>query len=192
MSYAHDFGKRGTTFEIKEEGFLKMIKRKLAVIDHQAEHQKMKNFAKKRIENPTAVKGIHRAEEKRIFYHDPSYMSMEDIVLPCGKILHRAGTNVNPLDHIKLERRLFFVDGRDTLQIKWLKDKLTEKSKDEQLIQNRTILIGGRILDLQNEIGQSMYFDQAGELTNKFGIKAVPAIVEQEGNRLKIVEVKID
>jgi len=34
-----------------------------------------------------------------------------------------------------------------------------------------------------------MYFDQQGVLTTKLGIKAVPAIVEQSGLRLKVTEV---
>jgi conjugal transfer pilus assembly protein TraW len=35
------------------------------------------------------------------------------------------------------------------------------------------------------------YFDQNGNLTRKFEIKSVPAIVEQEGKMLKISEVVI-
>ena len=36
-----------------------------------------------------------------------------------------------------------------------------------------------------------LYFDQGGNLTNKFGIKAVPAVVEQEGKMLKVREVAL-
>ena len=35
------------------------------------------------------------------------------------------------------------------------------------------------------------YFDQNGELTGKFGIKASSAMVLQEGLRTKIVEIEL-
>ena len=58
------------------------------------------------------------------------------------------------------------------------------------------ILVGGSVFKLQELLGQEhadkVYFDQAGELTTKFGIKASPAIVEQEGLRLKIEEIVIN
>jgi conjugal transfer pilus assembly protein TraW len=36
-----------------------------------------------------------------------------------------------------------------------------------------------------------LYFDQGGGLTSKFNIKAVPAVVEQEGKMLKVREVAL-
>jgi hypothetical protein len=36
-----------------------------------------------------------------------------------------------------------------------------------------------------------VYFDQAGELTTKFGIKASPAVVVQDGLMLKIEELSL-
>lgn len=36
-----------------------------------------------------------------------------------------------------------------------------------------------------------VYFDQKGELTSRFGIKHVPALVKGEGKFLKIIEEKI-
>ena len=36
----------------------------------------------------------------------------------------------------------------------------------------------------------SVYFDQQGALTSKFGITQVPAMVSQEGLRLRIDELK--
>jgi conjugal transfer pilus assembly protein TraW len=37
----------------------------------------------------------------------------------------------------------------------------------------------------------SVYFDQQGVLTTKFGITQVPALVSQEGMRLRIDEFKV-
>ena len=79
----------------------------------------------------------------------------EDAVLPCGQILHKAGTKVNPLEH----------------------------------------LVGGSALKLKEELDKEhvdkVYFDQAGELTTKFDIKASPAIAWQEDFRIRIEEIKL-
>lgn len=93
-----------------------------------------------------------------------------------------------------LSRRLIFVDGRDQLQVTWLKEQILDKSTIDRdnKIEDRIILVGGKILDLQEELSTLLYFDQAGELTSKFSIKFVPAIVEQEGKSLKVTEICID
>ena len=58
------------------------------------------------------------------------------------------------------------------------------------------ILVAGSIFKLQELLGAEhagkVYFDQNGELTKKFGIKGSPAIVEQEGFKLKIEEVMVN
>jgi conjugal transfer pilus assembly protein TraW len=46
-------------------------------------------------------------------------------------------------------------------------------------------------LELQENLNRELYFDQAGEITSRLGIKHVPAIVEAEMDKLKINEVKI-
>lgn len=191
---AKDFGQYGSVFVIKEEGFIAMIQRKLQQVDIEYHNRQMLEIAKERVTNPLPVIAISRAVKVREFYYDPTYILAEDIVLPCGKILYKAGVRVNPLDHMDLSRRLIFVDGRDQLQVTWLKEQILDKSTIDRdnKIEDRIILVGGKILDLQEELGTLLYFDQAGELTSKFGIKFVPAIVEQEGKSLKVTEICID
>lgn len=193
---AKDFGKMGHTFEIKEEGFLAMINRKLKNIDIEKEQTKMTEHARKKIEEPEAVFGITKATRHRYFTFDPTYTLEEDIKLPCGKLLHAAGTKVNPLEKMDFDRKLYFIDARDKTQLKWLKHEvqkilpqLTEKNKEK-----RIILTGGRPIELMDELGIEIYFDQFGELTKKFGILHVPAVLEQEPDQkvLQIREVYID
>ena len=49
--------------------------------------------------------------------------------------------------------------------------------------------VAGSPLKLKEELKQDVYFDQSGELSKRFGIKASPALLVQEGNQLKITEV---
>lgn len=203
---AKDFGKAGQTFEVVEEGFIEMVKRRLSEIDIDTAKAKMQGIAQDRTNNPVAIAGITRATETKEFYFDPSIVVEEDILLPGGKVLHKAGTRVNPLDHMNLDRRMIFIDGRDESQIEWLESELKklehhdakramEAAKNNTtapIIINRVILTGGKIMELQKQLTRELYFDQAGELTDRFGIKAVPAIAVQEGSMIRIKEIAID
>jgi len=197
---ARDFGKYGVTTEIKEEGFLAMILRKLKAVDMDKEQKKMQKLAQDRINEPAPVVGITRTVSARSFTFDPTYTAPEDVYLPCGKLLHAAGTKVNPLDYMHLARKMIFIDARDKAQEKWLKNQIEEQGKEfeakkdggeaekEELV---AILTAGSPLKLQEKLGQGIYFDQNGELTSKFGIKQVPAVVTQENKLLRIEEIYI-
>ena len=200
-SSAVDLGNISHTFPVVEEGFVAMIKRKLGNVDISSERLKMERIARDRIENPPAVEGIKPATQDRVFYYDPTYTLEEDAVLPCGKVLYTAGTKVNPLDHMDLDRRMLFVDARVKTEVEWLKEQILDPAKREdnnKNIEDRIILVGGSVFKLKDELEligaehrEKVYFDQAGELTGKFEIKATPAIAQQEGRTLKIEEVRI-
>ena len=68
-------------------------------------------------------------------------------------------------------------------------------SDQKEPIEDRIILVGGSVFKLKEELGKEhenkIYFDQQGELTTKFNIKASPAVAVQDRLRLKIEEVKL-
>lgn len=188
-----DFGNLGANYPVAEESILLMFQKKLGALDLKKEEERMRKVAEERVKNPAPVSGIVPAKETREFWHDPTYILTEDAVLPCGRVLYRAGTAVNPLDYMDLDRRLFFVDGREEKQVEWLKSRLLpDSSSGENKIEDRIILVGGSPVELQDKLGFEVYFDQAGELTTRFGIKGSPALAEQDGKKLKIVEVALD
>lgn len=196
LALAKDLGKVANTFEIIEEPFSVMMKRKLEQIDMEKERKKMESIARDRVENPIPVAGIIESQESRTFYYDPTYTLEEDAVLPCGKVLYKAGTKVNPLDHMDLNRRLFFVDSRKENQIEWLEGQLNNPiNNQKEIIEDRIILVGGSVFKLKEKLGEKhadkIYFDQSGELTTKFGIKAVPAVALQEDKKIRIDEIFI-
>ena len=168
---ATDFGTQGASFKVIEEPFIQMMKNRMEKVDMEAKKEEIQKRAKYKVENPNPVKNIKPATKDRTFYFDPSYTLDKDAVLPCGKILHKAGATVNPLEHMDLNRRMFFVDGRNNDQIEWLKEQLKTPSPkvNNQIIEDRVILIGGSVFKLKEELGDSdedkVYFDQGGELT---------------------------
>ena len=195
-AFGVDLGKRATSFEIKEEGFVAMMKRKIAKIDMEAEREKMGKIAEERVNNPTPVAGMSRATKTQSFYYDPTYTLDKDAVLQCGKILHKAGTKVNPLEHMDLNRRLFFIDSRDKHQVEWLEEQLNNPAPDQKQVpvEDRVILVGGSVFKLKEilpEHADKVYFDQHGELTSKFKIKHSPAIAEQDGLKIRIDEINL-
>ena len=195
--YAVDLGKVGNTFRIEEEAFTAMMKRKLEAVDMEKERKKIEKIARDKIENPAPVKGISAATEERTFYFDPTYILDKDVVLPNGTILHKAGTTVNPLEHMNLNRRLFFIDSRQQEQVEWLKEQLNNPVADQkELVEDRIILVGGSVFKLKEELNQNhadkVFFDQHGELTTKFTIKHSPAIAYQEGLKIRIDEILLD
>lgn len=191
--FAMDFGNRGANYPVVEESILLGLQRKFAELDLKKEEERMRSIAEERIRNPIPVSGIIPAKETREFWHDPTYILTEDAVLPCGRVLYKAGTRVNPLDYMNLDRRLFFIDGREEKQLEWLKDQLLPgSSSGAKKIENRIILVGGSPPEVQDKLGFEVYFDQGGELTTRFGIRGSPAVAEQAGKNLKIVEVAVD
>jgi conjugal transfer pilus assembly protein TraW len=183
---AKDFGKAGSTFEIKEEGFLEMIYRKLKQLDLEKEQQKMQKIVVKKVETPNPVVGIEKATKNRSFTYDPTYTLEEDIYLPDGKVLHAKGTKINPLDQISMTKRLVFIDARDGEQIDWFKKQASRGNFREN---DKLILVAGRPFEVSKELEREVYFDQHGQLTTKFGIKAVPAVVAQERKDDKVLQV---
>jgi conjugal transfer pilus assembly protein TraW len=58
-------------------------------------------------------------------------------------------------------------------------------------LEAKVVLVGGKPLELEKELETPIYFDQFGELTSKFKIAFVPAIVEQDGKYLKVTETYV-
>jgi conjugal transfer pilus assembly protein TraW len=92
---------------------------------------------------------------------------------------------VNPLDIVSLSRHLFFFDARDAGQLARAREVLERYQGKVKLI-----LTGGSHLELARKWKQPIYYDQQGALTGKLRIRQVPALVSQEGRRLRIDEIR--
>ena len=71
--------------------------------------------------------------------------------------------------------------------------KLVLKVNDDGIVERGAtpILVGGSYIDLMKAWNTPVYYDQEGTLVRKLGITGVPAIVSQEGSRLRIDEVTV-
>jgi conjugal transfer pilus assembly protein TraW len=150
----------------------------------------MEDLAKARatesIRSPKPVPGLHRVQTARTFYFDPTFTVDRNITDERGSLLFPAGMKMNPLDVVSLSKHLLFFDARDPRQVAKAKELI-----DVYQGRVKPILVGGSYLDLMKSWNRQVFYDQEGTLVRKLGITAVPAIVSQEGSRLRIDEVVI-
>lgn len=186
LMHAKNFGQHGTIFEITERHLLKIMMAKLHAMQESGEmeqhKQKIITKVTQGIQRPLPVSGLQRAQEQRVSYFDPTLTIQEDILDHHSKVVVAKGTTVNPLDTVSWGKPLVFFDADDPDQLSWA----MQYHQDAEFV-----LVKGAPLDLQSQLNKVVYFDQSGSLVQKFNIQALPAVVSQDGPRLKIEEVKL-
>jgi len=187
---ATNLGTIGPTYPVAEKNLLDVIMARLRAKEASGELKRHEQEARDRaayaVNNPRPVDGLRRAQAARTFYFDPSFTLQSNVVDSTGAVLFPAGTRKNPLEVVSLSKHLLFFDARDPGQV----------ARARELIEHyqgkvKPILVGGSYLDLMKRWNKPVFYDQDGTLVRKFGIAAVPAIVSQEGQRLRIDEVPV-
>ncbi len=187
-AHAQDLGVIGPVYPIAEPSLLEVILARLREAESTGVLGRLQRDSQARVkrgvEEPAPVAGITKTTRPRSFYYDPSIVVPYAITDAEGKVIVAPGTRVNPLDTVSLSMQLVFIDGRDATQI----------GRAQQLLRApgakvKVILTGGSYLDLMRRWKLPVFFDQQGNLTGKLGIRHVPAIVTQDGKRLRIDEV---
>ncbi len=193
-SFTLDLGQFGHTFPIIEQSLSEVILAKLQKLEASgdlAKHQKIiQDKVLNHVKNPKSVAGIRNALAKKQFHYNPEITLNNDLKDHKGTIIYPAGTTVNPLDTRPMTKPLLFIDGSDHRQIAWAQGQLQNNPLA------KVILVKGSPFDpqLQGAMGERpIFFDQGGKITQKLGIKEVPAIVTQDGSQLLIsIEVPND
>lgn len=183
---ARDYGQRGTVFPVIERDLLEQIHSRLTQMERSGETARLNEDLKRRtiarVNRPDPVAGIVRASEARRWQFDPTITLAADIRGAKGELIHAAGTRVNPLDSVGLRADLLFLDGDDPDQLAWAL---------KQTVNAKLILVKGAPLELMKARQRRFYFDQSGKLTERFGIRSVPARVRQQGRLLEISEIAL-
>lgn len=189
-SRATDLGTLGPTYEITEPHLLRMIEQRLRDKERSGELARIEQEARARgtdaVRNPQPVAGVHLTRTARSFYFDPTFTLDRNILGSKGELLFAAGTRKNPLEVVSLSRHLLFFDARDMRQVHRARELM---ARYEGKV--KPILTGGSYLDLMKAWRIPVYYDQQGALTRRLGITQVPALVSQEGQRLRIDELEV-
>jgi conjugal transfer pilus assembly protein TraW len=180
----------GPTYPIVEKDMVEEIERSLRHKERTGELSALQkeaiNRAQSSIERPKVVTQVPKTVKPRTRYFDPSFVVPETIKDHEGRIIALKGSKVNPLDYVAMSTHLVFIDGDDTKQVR-LSDQLHKLYKG----QIKTVLVRGAPLELTRRLGYQIYFDQGSTLTKKLDIAAVPSLVSQEGNKLRIDELEV-
>ena len=187
-TYARDLGVIGPVYAIAEPSLIEVIQAKLREMQANGALARLQQDSQSRIrrevEQPAPVAGITKTTRARTFHFDPSIEVPYPILDAEGRVIVAPGTRVNPLDTVSLSRALLFIDARDASQL----DR-AQRLLEERKGQMKLILTGGSYLELMRRWKLRVFYDQKGHLTSQLGIRHVPALVTQDGNRLRIDEL---
>lgn len=182
---ARDYGQQGAVWSIAEPDLLKQIHARLTQLERTGEtarlNEQLKQRTIARINRPLPVVGLVQASIERTWRFDPTITVERDIADNRGRVIVAAGTRVNPLDTVPLRSPLVFLDGDEPAQLAWALKRFGSTPA-------KLILVKGAPLELMKASQRRFYFDQGGTLVKRFGIRAVPASVEQQGRFLVITE----
>lgn len=187
---AKDFGVFGETWEIKEPDAVEEIQNKIESLAKsgkiQEHNNKIVEQTKQKVNRPAPVLFLKATVIPRAYSYDPNFSHPMDLKDQNGEIFYKAGTRINPLDYVTLRYELLFLDGDDKEQVEWAVAR-----HREALVKPLLILIRGEPLKLSQMHKVEFYFDQFGEMSKKFGLKQVPAVMKQDGKKLLIQEIKL-
>ncbi len=182
---AKDLGTFGHLYLIVEEDLLETLKKNMSKLSKEqldAIQKKVQKHYASYIQSPQCISGLKEAQAYRQYYFDPSLCADQDIRDRQGSIIVQRGKCINPLLTIFRLDDLLFFDGSDSKQVEWAKKQSPEA---------KWILTKGKPLELEENEGRPVYFDQRGLLIHKFGIHNIPARVSKEGLGLKIEEIPL-
>jgi len=122
---------------------------------------------------------------RREFYYDPTYTLKESIKDYDGNVVYRKGSTMNPLEHHTFIKNVLIIDSEDRDQVVW-----SWKAHPHFIVK---YLYGTKqSFRDNNTINMDVHLPSIfPKVKWKLGIKSLPAIVSQEGKKLKIREIKL-
>lgn len=123
--------------------------------------------------------GLPRAEETRTRWIDPGMVLASEIKAPVKneagewewRVLHPAGTRVNPLEQVQPVDRLLFFNAEDEDEVAFVKAVLKLHPVDVM-----PVATGGNIKPMAEKLDRPIFFARA-DLIERFAIKATPTLV---------------
>lgn len=183
---ARDFGQLGTVYPVMEPDLLTTIEGRLKAAEASGKIARMQKElvarTRAKVMRPPPVVGLTRAARTRSWTWDPTITVGQDIRDAQGRLIVEKGRKLNPLDFVPMRQSLVFLDGDDPAQVAWALKSTTQ-------LNAKLILTSGSPFERMKAAQRRFYFDQEGKLVRRFGIAAVPAVVEPAGRVLKVTEV---
>ena len=182
--HAQDLGVYGRVYPIKEKDAIQSMKDAVSKKLANGGKEKMIKDAQDRyiasLNNVKLPAGMRHARTTQSKLVDLSQTLDRTYTDGRGRVVAKAGTKVNPLAIIPLNKRLFFIDGRDAKQIALTKAQARPMDK--------VILMAGSVYKASDALQRHVYLDIPG-LHKRMKIQNLPSIVSQRGDMLLVQEI---
>lgn len=170
----------GQTFPIAEPDLLEEIKQRAASADWKAMVRR---------QDPGTFTGFQTttlpaATAPSSFLFDPTYTLPQDVVDQNGTVLYPAGTTINVYARRQFPGRTIVI-AADAAHLAWLDETAKPTAADKVLIS------GANMLEARQLAGARRIYALDERLVERFGLRAVPSIVHQEGTQLRVREYVI-
>lgn len=177
----------GSVYPVAETDFIIMAQSRMEKKFNEGDFlQSQKTAMQSAADRPPSVLGLSSILTTRQHWIDPSITVPMDVRDRNGHLILAAGSRWNPLTQYTWTKTLIFFDADNPAQMTWL-----ERQEPWLNHQALLILVNGSVGEATHHFKQHVYFDQRGRLVQRLRINHVPAIVRQDGQRLRITEVKV-
>lgn len=170
-----DYGTFGNLYSVKEEDILKVFASKQKGIEERL-RERLSEIKDKMMVLSKYDGYFEYANKDRIYYINPKVILEDNIYDHKGDVIIPKGTVFNPMEYAKLGRYIV-IDGNSQKQVEFALNGNFKK----------IILISGNLQKLITTYGKPFYFAN-DELIERFRIKRVPAIIEGDGEYVKVTE----
>lgn len=173
----------GPVYEPDEPDLLKEIETRIAAYDWDKDIQRIRS----NVLNRQGSGELPRALGDETYLVDPSITLQEDVAGPNGRLLAAGGSKLNPLEYMTLSKAYIAFDPLSSGQRQQVRSWLSEHDTAFLLV-TRLPQSGDGLVRLEQEFGRPVH-ELNSLLISRLQLRAVPSLVTQQGNRLKI-EVK--
>ena len=174
-----DYGVFGRIYSIGEEDILKVFASKQKQIEEDL-RKRLPEIRERMLALKRYDGSFEHAREDRVYYINPKVILTEDIVDLEGNVLIPRGTVFDPTRYVTLGRYVV-IDGNSERQVEFaLKGDF-----------KKIILISGNLEKLVKTYRRPFYFAN-DELLERFRIKRVPAVIEGDGEYVRVTEKALD
>lgn len=182
---AKSLGVVGETFPIAEQSLLSLIESRVKALDFAAVQQQWIQQAARHAERPAPL-NLPRATQSRQFDYVPEIVLGQDILDAKGRVLFQKGMRVNALERLPAYSPCWlFFNADHKSQLLWAKQQI------QNCAAPKLILTGGSVRKAEDALHAVIYFDQGGRITQKLGVKYVPAKAVRADNVIRIIEMSI-
>jgi len=184
-----DLGTLGDIGEIAEIDLLEELKRRMAAIDWKQKQQQ----AIARFWEQQKFENLPTAQEDRDRNVDLIITAPRDLTAPNGQLIIRAGQTVNPLDKMPFGLCLMVFDATVPAQVELIQHQSCQDKKAHVMYLATSLPRQegwDSLKDLETTLKAPVYL-LTPDVRNRFQLQRVPAIVEQDGNRLMVRERKV-